>query len=427
VKVTLTNERTSAQSVVVTAENGAFVFAPVAAGIYTLTTVLSGFENAVRPHLTVSDDQHLNVEFPLVPSGILSLESEIKPVPDQKADSERTADPKAGSALRFDYDDKPNYKPGEADSSTHPGGYSSGANADSYDLILDYVEAWDGQPAPTRRGPAPVGRGQEPVLTPQPRDQDGRATADERNDTHEAELNPAESKSSADGERSEINQAALEAWNENQFFSRGSDFLLHRKFTLASELFQRGVARFPESAKLQMGLGITLYARGLYDQAVSALVRATDMIPSDPRPYLLLGKAYNASRSESGEVGKRLERWVELDPKSAPAHYYYALSLWRGEGSGVDTDRIERSLKRAVALDPQFADALLELGALYAEQAKYSDAISEYHRALAISPDLAPAHYRLAQAYARTGDSAAAQTELALYQHLQQRKPVDAR
>jgi len=392
VRVALTNERTSAQSVVFTAENGAYVFTPVAAGTYTLTAALSGFENAVRPRLTVTGHQHLNVEFSLVPSGILNLDSGIKPAlaPDGQRDAERTTDPKTGSALRFDYDDKPNYKPGEAASSTQPGGYSSGANADSYDLILDYVES--------------------------------ERPAGERNHAPDVETEPAESNSLREVRRSEIDQADTEAWNENQFFAHGSDFLLRRELMSANELFQRGVARFPAAAKLQMGLGITLYARGLYDQAVSALVRATDMMPSDARPYLLLGKAYNASRSQSDEVTKRLERWVELDPKSAHAHYYYALSLWRGGKPGVNTDRIEHSLQSAVALDPQFADAHLELGALYAERAKYSDAISEYRRALAISPDLAAAHYRLAQAYARTGDSAAAQTELGLYEHLQQAK-----
>jgi tetratricopeptide (TPR) repeat protein len=396
VKVTLNNERTSAQTIVVTAENGAYVFQPVAAGSYTLAAELPGFENAVRPHVTVSGHQHLNVEFSLVPSGILNLESGIKPAPGgQRPDSERLLS-------HFDYDDRPNYKPGEAAASTQPGGYSSGASADSYDLILDYVES--------------------------------ERPADGRNDAKDAEKAenrhaPSELDSLREGKRSELDQAVSEDWNENQFLSHGSDLLLHREFAPAGELFQRGVARFPASAKLQMGLGITLYARGLYDQAVSVLVHATDMVPSDPRPYLLLAKANNASRSQSSEVPKRLERWVELEPKSAPAHYYYALTLWRGSGEkpGINADRIEHSLQSAVALDAQFADAHLELGALYAEQARYADAISEYHRALSIRPDLAAAHYRLAQAYARTGDSAAAQTELGLYEQLQQRKPVYTR
>jgi tetratricopeptide (TPR) repeat protein len=401
VKLTLTDERTLAESVVVTADDGAYLFTPAAAGTYTLTTALSGFENAVRPHLTVGANQRLNVEFSLVPRpfgrtgeavnrGAIAGDS---PPDGQRADSQRLFS-------HFEYDDKPNYKPGAAASSTQPGGYSSGANADSYDLILDYVES--------------------------------ERPADERNEAHDAEKSedryvPAESNALREGGRSEIDQAALEAWNENQFFSHGSELLLHRKFAPAGELFQRGVASFPASAKLQMGLGITLYARGLYDQAVSALVQATDMVPSDARPYLLLAKAYNASRSQSREVAKRLERWVELEPKSAPAWYYYALSLWRGGKPGGNTDRIEHSLKSAVALDPRFAEAHLELGALYAEQANYTDAISEYRRAVVIRPDLAAAHYRLAQAYARTGALAAARAELDLYEHLQPRKRSDSR
>jgi len=113
---------------------------------------------------------------------------------------------------------------------------------------------------------------------------------------------------------------------------------------------------------------------------------------------------------------------VEIDPKSAPARCYYAVSLWRSaeEKPDANAGQIERLLEDAVALDPQFADAHLELGALYAEQAKYSDAIPEYRRAIAINPDLAAAHYRLAQVYARTGDRAAAETELGLYEHLRE-------
>ena len=79
-------------------------------------------------------------------------------------------------------------------------------------------------------------------------------------------------------------------------------------------------------------------------------------------------------------------------------------------------------LKSALALDPHFADGHLELGALYAEQAQYGEAITEYRQAIKLKPDLAAAHYRLAQAYARTGDKAASQTEFALYERLRRRE-----
>ena len=387
-RVTLTDERSAAQRVVFTTENGAYLFTPVDAGTYALAAELSGFVSAVRPHLTVESHGHLNVELSLAPkpSGSHGQPGEARATSRSKG-SEQTLG-------QFAYDDKPSYKPGDIASSSEPGGYSSGANADSYDLILAYVE---GEPTGKPSEAEEAEKGVDP-------------------------LGATRSRALEQGQRSEIDEAALQSWNENQFFSRGSDLLLHREFAPASDLFQRGVARFPDSAKLQMGLGIALYARGLYDQAVKILLHATDMVPSDPRPYLLLGRAYSVSHSQNEEVAKRLERLVEIDPKSAPARCYYALSLWRSAGEKPDANagQIERLLKDAVALDPLFVDAHLELGALYAEQARYSDAIPEYRRAIALNPDLAAAHYRLAQVYARTGDRAAAETELGLYEHLRE-------
>jgi tetratricopeptide (TPR) repeat protein len=385
-RVTLTDERSSEQRVVLTTENGAYVFTHVREGTYALAAELSGFENGVRQHLTVTNHQHLNVELSLAPKPSAS--------DGQTGDAHAASRAKvAGTAQifgHFDYDDKPDYKPDDV-AASEPGGYSSGANADGYDLILAYVE------------------GEDPGVR-------SEAEAEKNADRGGA----SESTVLEQRQGSEIDEAALQSWNENQFFSHGSDLLLHHEFTPASDIFQRGAVRFPASAKLQMGLGVALYARGLYDEAVRVLLQATDMSPADPRPYLLLGRAYTASHSQNGEAVKRLARLVDLDPKSARARYYYALGLWRrsGDKPGGNAAQIEQLLDDAVALDPQFADAHLELGALYAEQAKYSEAIPEYRRAIAINPDLGAAHYRLAQAYTRTGDQAAAASELDLYEHL---------
>jgi tetratricopeptide (TPR) repeat protein len=391
-RVTLTDERSSTQRVALTTANGAYAFTPVEAGAYTLAAELSGFEKAARRHLTVTDHQHLSVELSLSPnpSGSDGQTGDVR------STSGATGAGSAQTFSHFDYDDQPDYKPGDIASSSEPGGYSSGANADSYDLILAYVESEN----PGERNEAQG---------------DGKGT-----DRSDAIASGAVEQK----QRSGVDEDTLQAWNENQFFSRGSDLLLHREFTPASDLFQRGAARFPDSAKLQMGLGVALCARGLYDQAVSVLLRATDMVPSDPRPYLLLARTYTVAHSQNEEVTKRLARLVQLEPNNARARYYYALCLWRnsGEKAGANAGEIESLLHNAVALDPQFADAHLALGALFTEQNKYSEAISEYRRAIAINPDLAAAHYRLAQAYTRTGDREAAQTELGLYEQLRETK-----
>ncbi len=83
-------------------------------------------------------------------------------------------------------------------------------------------------------------------------------------------------------------------------------------------------------------------------------------------------------------------------------------------------------LDQAVALDPSYGEAYLQLGVLYAGQHKYQNAIGEYQQALKFSPNLSGVHYRLGQALARTGDSTRAKQEFAEFERLRQQEVEDA-
>ena len=50
-----------------------------------------------------------------------------------------------------------------------------------------------------------------------------------------------------------------------------------------------------------IGLGMALYSRGKYDDAVNALLKAADLDPSDPRCYLFLSRAYESSPNQAEE------------------------------------------------------------------------------------------------------------------------------
>jgi tetratricopeptide (TPR) repeat protein len=63
-------------------------------------------------------------------------------------------------------------------------------------------------------------------------------------------------------------------------------------------------------------------------------------------------------------------------------------------------------------------DFKLRLRSLYSDQSKFANAIPEYELAVKLNPQLADAHYRLAQAYIRTGQKQRAQPELEVYQRL---------
>jgi len=207
--------------------------------------------------------------------------------------------------------------------------------------------------------------------------------------------------------------------NEENLFDWGSEYLLHRTFEPAIDIFEQGTQRYPNSPRLLIGLGMAMYSRGKYEEAVKALLAAAALDPSDARCYLFLSKAFDSSPNHTDEVIQAFRRFSELQPNNAQAHYYYAMSLWKGkrsEETGPDFGRIESILHRAVALDPTFADPHVELGNLYADQREYAKSIPEYERALELNPNLPDAHYRLGQGYVHVGQKDRAQTEFAVYQ-----------
>lgn len=209
--------------------------------------------------------------------------------------------------------------------------------------------------------------------------------------------------------------------SEANLFDWGSEMLLHRTYEPAIEIFQDATRRFPNSPRLFVGLGLALYSRGRYDDAVNALLRAADLDPSDPRCYLFLSKAYDNSPSQAAAVTERFRRYAEEQPTNALAQYYYAISLWKAKrtgGSGVDLSTIEGLLKKSIALDDSLAEAHVQLGDLYDDQHQYEFSIPQYERALALNPGLSDAHYRLGIDYVHVGKKDLAQKELAVYQKL---------
>lgn len=217
----------------------------------------------------------------------------------------------------------------------------------------------------------------------------------------------------------EFEAAAHKDPTESNIFDWASELLLHRTLEPAIEVFRNGAERYPTSARLVIGLGIAYYSRGIYDQAVKSLLRGADLSPSDSRCYLFLSKAYDSSPDQADDVIQHFRRFSELQPNDARAQYYYAISLWKGKRAqdpAVDFTQIEALLRKAIALDPKLAEAHFQLGNLLSDQSHYAEAIPEYEAALESNSDLPDAHYRLGQAYMRSGQKEKAQAQLAIYQ-----------
>lgn len=213
--------------------------------------------------------------------------------------------------------------------------------------------------------------------------------------------------------------------SESNYFDWGAELLLHRAVEPAIEVFSKGTRLFPHSARMRVGLGVAWYARGSYDQAAQRLCEASDLNPNDPNPYLFLGKIQSVESAQSEGLVQRLERFAKLQPDNAQANYYYALSLWKRRGGpddGQTAARVEALLKKSVKVDPALGVGYLQLGVLYAERKDLPGAISYYEKAIKASPQLGEAHYRLSQAYKRTGETAKAEQEVQLYSEISKKE-----
>jgi tetratricopeptide (TPR) repeat protein len=227
---------------------------------------------------------------------------------------------------------------------------------------------------------------------------------------------------------SELEIAAHMDPSEDNLFAWGSEYLLHRTYDPAIDIFQEATQRYPTSPRLWIGLGMSLNGRGRYDEAVKSLLKAADLDPSDPRCYVFLSKAYTSSPNQADEVIQRFRRYAELRPGTALAVYYYAMSLWKGkraEESPAEIDQVQSLLEKSLTLDPSLAEAHLQLGNLYADRHDYIKSIPEYVRTLELDPSIADAYYRLGQDYVHTGQKDRAQAEFDVYQRLRAQHLAD--
>lgn len=79
------------------------------------------------------------------------------------------------------------------------------------------------------------------------------------------------------------------------------------------------------------------------------------------------------------------------------------------EQSGAPHEEVVEAYQRAIDLDPRSAGAQVNLGTIYFNARKWSEAETHYRRALEIDPEYALAHFDLANLYDERGDRGNAQ------------------
>lgn len=220
----------------------------------------------------------------------------------------------------------------------------------------------------------------------------------------------------------EYEQAARLDPSEQNYFTWGSELLLHRAVWPAAEVFRKGSEAYPKSARMLAAWGAALFASANYSEAAARLCEASDLNPADPAAYIFLGKIDMAAPEPLPCVESKLLRYNKEQPNDARAKYYYAMAIWKrlkASETLPKPQQVEKLLAEAVALNPGYDAAYLELGNIHSDERDFEKAIGFYLKAIEANPELSDAHYRLGVAYERTGESAKAKQEFQLHDEIE--------
>ena len=210
-----------------------------------------------------------------------------------------------------------------------------------------------------------------------------------------------------------LQAAAKQDPSEANIYLLGCEYLKHWTFDPAVELFEYGVAHYPASQRLQLGLGIAQYSKNKISVAAPIFAQLLDTDPGNATYAILLGRSCIALPDTIKECEK-LEHFAEANPKNADVDTYAAMCILARSPETANLALAAKLLDEAIQVNPKLADAHLEKGYLLQFQDRWRESIPELEASAALRPESSKAHYLLMLAYSRIGDREKAKEQLQL-------------
>ncbi|MFP6640746.1 MAG: tetratricopeptide repeat protein, partial [Myxococcota bacterium] len=155
----------------------------------------------------------------------------------------------------------------------------------------------------------------------------------------------------------------------------------------------------------QFAMGRLAMLEGDAELAYSALLKADELSPNDPRVLGSLLVVDSADGDLSRSVA-RIQTALEVHPESAP--------LWRVNGMAQmrlgQIKKAEEAFKKSLDLNPNEVENYAQLARIYAASGRLDLAIQQYESASKARPDNPTVHHFLGVLYEMTGDKEKART-----------------
>ena len=191
-----------------------------------------------------------------------------------------------------------------------------------------------------------------------------------------------------------------DAEDADVYNSLGAVYERQRRTREAETAYRQALVLASDHTRARLNLGNLLRREQRFDEAKSLFL---EVLVNNPRPtiqyegYYYLGYLYLDQRDYLRAYGS-FTMAVEAEQR---AKGFYALAN-ACHHLGRQDEQI-RHLRQTVALDPEFASAHRNLGALYLQRGEHSLAEEALRQALKLEPDVAIAHYNLGVLYMHTG------------------------
>lgn len=190
-------------------------------------------------------------------------------------------------------------------------------------------------------------------------------------------------------------------------FLLGESAMKRQNWEQAAEQLQRCLQLNPGFDNAMTGLARSLAKLGRVDEARSWLNKSLQSNPQNYRAWYQMGLL--ESDHDAREAQSAFEKAVAIQPNFSPGQRELGMLLFKNKNYAASAPH----LQAAIALGLEDAHVRNFLGICYSQTHQIAKAVREHRRAVELDPNLAEAHLNLAYAYQRQNQLKAAKAEYA--------------